>query len=169
MFQKIIIVALLATLAMTPTANASPTLKANTGLGLGIAFPDGEATALAPSIKLDLGLVIPMSERWGWYTAVGASVSTSADYPSWRIMTGPGLRLSDRFGLGFSFLYQFRPAYTDNENWSHLLAISIAPSVSITKGISLAFVVGPGVVLGGDDPVWSIAFQPKLSFVLPSW
>ena len=141
--------------------------KASVGLGVGVAFPDGKPTTLTPSIKLDVGLVLKMSENWGWYNAIGASVPTTIFHPAIRLVTGPGVRLSENWSLGATILYQFHPSY--DKDWSHLLAISVALSLSITKKISLAFVIGPGVMLGSDDPVWSIAFQPKISFRLPDF
>lgn len=147
---------------------ATPTLKTSVGLGVGVAFPDGEPTAMTPSIKLDVGMVLKMSKNWGWYTAIGASVPTTIFHPAIRLVTGPGVRLSKSWSLGASILYQSHPSYGDKD-WSHLLAVSVTPSVQITKEISLVFVIGPGVMLGNDDPVWSIAFQPKISFRLPDF
>ncbi|MFH1789831.1 MAG: hypothetical protein ABH832_02065 [bacterium] len=154
-------------LLLSKPAFADPTFKASAGLGLGMAFTDKTEKAVPPSVKLDLGMIVPMSKRWVWYSAIGASVPMSAYSPSLRLVTGPGLKLSKSWSIGATILYQLNPAY-EEKSWSHILAISVAPSVTITKEISLAFVAGPGVLLSDEDPLWSIAFQPKISFRLPN-
>lgn len=149
--------------SLTQTADAKPvSLKFGTGLGIVLAFPDGEIEPLPVQLRVGLGVAVPVDDTWSWYTEVGFSTAMTSFEPSPRIFTGPNYTVNEAWGVGLSMLYQHNPS-----NESHLLGLSVTAGMKVAERVSLILLLGTGRSFDKiGDGAWSFVFQPKLSFTL---
>ncbi len=129
-----------------------------------IAFPDQSgATPKVPSMAFGMNLTFPIGSGVTWQIEPAAVVPNVLFQPAARLSTAISIKLSENTALGLGGFYQLNPGYT-GKSLSHLGVVSVAPSVAVTREVSLSLAVGGGLTSEG---VPLLVFGPKIAFLLP--
>lgn len=116
--------------------------------------------AFPPNVVHGLGVLVPVSDRWNYYTELATSTGFVTFQPSFIVTTGPSLRVSSHLTIGVTGVYKVISPFPDDTATMHVAGITAAPILPTEIGsISCPF----GVVYNATlkDPIFVI--NAKLS------
>lgn len=155
---------LLALSLLSTPALARPNIRAATGIGYAIGFPDtGGPSPKTPVTLVGVNLGFPLSDTMAFSVEASAVTPNTMTHPQPRITTAVSFKMNSAVWLAVCGFYQFAPSYA-GKPVSHFGTIGLNPTVAVTKEISLGLGIGAGM---NSDGLPLVVIMPKVALALP--